>query len=207
MTVLAFLAFWAPLGVWGRRAQCGSTGPERAPSRQRRKPSPEPGSARREPAAARAGGKEGAAVSSGPVPIPAVDLVEALTYSAGCRWRVARRPPRWLGGSLQVSGTRPYPLVPPLPVLEDFTTGPPPFRGRRNVAEREEVGQPPAGGVSGCRSTTLSSSPRSSGTVTDSSVGSDWRPSEYAPSVSSWDRTLSATKRAPGSALGLASSK
>ncbi len=34
----------------------------------------------------------------------------------------------------QVSGTRPYPLVPPLPVLEDFTTGPPPFRGSRTVA-------------------------------------------------------------------------
>src|SRR4029453_11626092 len=77
--------------------------------------------------------KKGAAWPAAPVPIPAVDLVEALTYSARCRWRVARRPPRWLGGSLQVSGTRPYPLVPPLPVLEDFTTGPPPFRGKRNV--------------------------------------------------------------------------
>src|SRR5262249_52820586 len=29
---------------------------------------------------------------------------------------LAASPPRWLGGSLQVSGTRPYPLVPPLPV-------------------------------------------------------------------------------------------
>src|SRR5262245_38639981 len=28
---------------------------------------------------------------------------------------LAASPPRWLGGSLQVPGTRPYPLVPPLP--------------------------------------------------------------------------------------------
>src|SRR5439155_20450227 len=28
---------------------------------------------------------------------------------------LAANPPRWLGGSRQVPGTRPYPLVPPLP--------------------------------------------------------------------------------------------
>src|SRR5215210_6869444 len=78
--------------------------------------------------------RKGPLFSAAPVPTPAVDLVEALTCRPLGRRRVARRPPRWLGGSRQVTGTRPYPLVPPLPVLEDFTTGPPPFRGRRNVA-------------------------------------------------------------------------
>jgi hypothetical protein len=33
-----------------------------------------------------------------------------------------------------VPGARLYPLVPPLPVLESVTAGPPPFRGRRTIA-------------------------------------------------------------------------
>src|SRR5712691_5718050 len=31
-----------------------------------------------------------------------------------------------------------YPLVPPLPVLESVTSGPPPFRGTRNIPELAE---------------------------------------------------------------------
>src|SRR3954451_20172890 len=50
-------------------------------------------------------------------------------------WRASRRPPRWLGGFPVVPGTRLYPLVPPLPVLDEITNGPPPFRGNPRIAE------------------------------------------------------------------------
>ena len=49
--------------------------------------------------------------------------------SGRLRRRVNASPPRWLGGSRQVTGTRLYELVPPLPVLEVSNAGPPPFRG------------------------------------------------------------------------------
>ena len=65
---------------------------------------------------------------SGPFDLStSLDFVEALP--AGIRRRVDASPPRWLGGSRQVTGTRLYELVPPLPVLEVSNAGPPPFRG------------------------------------------------------------------------------
>ncbi len=53
----------------------------------------------------------------------------------------------------------------------------------------------------------VSSSPRSSGTVTLESDGSAWREAEYAASESACERTLSATTIAPGSRSGSASAK
>jgi hypothetical protein len=55
--------------------------------------------------------------------------------------------------------------------------------------------------------TTDSSRPRSSGIVTLESVGSACRAAEYAPSASTWDSTLSATTRPPGSSSGRARPK
>src|SRR6187551_2739351 len=49
-----------------------------------------------------------------------------------------RRPLRWLGDSPWVPGTHLYPLVPPLPVLDEITLGPPPFRGSRILPIAEE---------------------------------------------------------------------
>ena len=69
----------------------------------------------------------------GPNPVTSVELVEAFPAETAAR---NASPLRWLGDSPEVPVTRLYPLVPPLPVLEDFTLGPPPFRGRRKVAGR-----------------------------------------------------------------------
>ena len=87
-------------------------------------------------------------------------------------------------------GRHPYPLVPPLPELSEITLGPPPFRGNRTIAESAATAR-----------RTLSSSPRSSGTVTLRRVGSACRAAEYWASGSGCERTLSATTRPPGSTL------
>ncbi len=55
--------------------------------------------------------------------------------------------------------------------------------------------------------TTVSSSPRSSGTVTLDSDGSACREAEYAPSVSTCETTLSAITIPPGSSSGSASAE
>ena len=74
-------------------------------------------------------------------------------------------------------------------------------RSRPQPARSDERGQ-----VAEAR-TTESSRPRSSGTVTLESVGSACRAAEYAPSVSTWERTLSARTSPPGSSSGRASAK
>ena len=68
----------------------------------------------------------------GPSTSTSLDFVEALPADIGGAYA---SPPRWLGGSRQVTGTRLYELVPPLPVLEVSNAGPPPFRGYRQVAD------------------------------------------------------------------------
>jgi hypothetical protein len=61
--------------------------------------------------------------------------------------RIARPLRSALAIPLWVSGTRLYPLVPPLPVLlESVTSGPPPFRGTSSVYRAERTtASPPAG--------------------------------------------------------------
>src|SRR6187399_2193879 len=69
----------------------------------------------------------------GPLRGPSIQYQLGLRRGASgrLRRRVNASPPRWLGGSRQVTGTHPYELVPPLPVLEVSNAGPPPFRGYR----------------------------------------------------------------------------
>src|SRR5262249_14345817 len=86
-----------------------------------------------------------------------------------------------------------------------------PWARRSSVSSIAEGGgwlPPPGwGGARVYLRTTLSSSPRSSGTVTDSSVASSCRAREYAPSVSSCERMLSAITTAPGSSFVRARAK
>lgn len=123
-----------------------------------------------------------------------------------------------------VPGTRPYPLVPPLPVLESLT-GPPPFRDTNIIGTRSRRGPrksaPPVvehdelrrqKGNRGWRpfsraryirrggrqqERTLSSRPLSSGTVTLTRVGSLCLACEHAAKSLACERALSATTTAP----------
>ena len=98
-----------------------------------------------------------------------------------------------------VPGARLYPLVPPLPVLSSLkpdhllSAVVPAYALRADGGRTAPVGRERQGAAP---RTTESSRPRSSETVTLDSVGSAWRAAEYAPSVSTCERTLSATTSA-----------
>src|SRR5215213_8487946 len=126
--------------------------------------------------------------------VTSAGLVGALPARHFVRRRVVASPPRWLGGSPWVPGTRPYPLVPPLPVLSEFsrTTSFPRYGDCSGpcgwaVSRRGSDSAPPEDSAR----TTESSRPRSSGTVMVSSIGSACRARTYAPSTSSCESTLS----------------
>jgi hypothetical protein len=141
-------------------------------------------------------------------PVTSVGVVEALPArpEGGPAARNAG-PLRWLGGSRSVPGARLYPLVPPLPELSSLKSDhllsavPSAYASAADSARPGRTNQ-----VTGASlRSVVSSSPRSSGTVTLETLGSRWRAAEYAASGSAWDRTLSATTRPPASSSGRAS--
>src|SRR5215218_2908121 len=100
-------------------------------------------------------------------------LVRALPAGVlGSRRRLSASPLRWLGDSPWVPGTRPYERVPPLPVLSEINvrTTSFPWSDHHTDPTRTFVGS--AAVKCGGARTTVSSRPRSSGTVTLESVGS-----------------------------------
>ena len=104
-----------------------------------------------------------AALESGYQPGLAGTLPAAFLEPAA----LSASPPRWLGDSPLGPGTRPYRLVPPLPVLSSLKS--------------DHLLSAVTAHSSESLRTTLISSPRSSGTVTLTSVGSPWRAANRRP--------------------------
>ena len=103
-----------------------------ASARARRRSPPAAGTARSPTRSARRTQTTRCAIRRRRAPARGPSIQYQLGLRRGASGRLRRRvasPPRWLGGSRQVTGTRLYELVPPLPVLEVSNAGPPPFRG------------------------------------------------------------------------------